>query len=96
MQEVLRVGSVVVSTKGRDKDTYLMVYEVIAEDRILVVDGDKRPLNNKKVKNVKHVKATGFVLEKIAEKIKNNKAIFDKEIAKALREVLEKRLKKEV
>ena len=48
-------GEAVISLQGRDKGKYYVVAEVRG-DRVLVVDGEKRKLENPKIKNVKHLR----------------------------------------
>ena len=63
---MLKEGSIVRSTAGRDKDRLLVV--VAAEDRaVLVCDGKERPLERPKRKNPRHVEDTGFALGQNAE-----------------------------
>ncbi len=79
----MKIGTLIKSTSGRDKNTYYMVKEILDNKFVLVVDGNIRKLNNPKKKSRKH-----FVeicnLEKIGEKIIENKQIFDKEVNKAI------------
>ncbi len=59
---MLKVGTVVKSLAGRDKDKLL---SVVGEsgNHILVCDGKERPLERPKQKNTRHLKPTGAVLE---------------------------------
>ena len=63
---MLKEGSIVRSTAGRDKGRLLVV---IAElpDAVLVCDGKERPLERAKRKNPRHIEDTGLVLEQKAE-----------------------------
>lgn len=61
------VGQLCYSKQGRDKDKVYIVYEIVDEDYILVVNGKDRTISNPKKKNKKH-------LQKINQKIKG----FDK------------------
>ena len=58
----LKIGSVVVSKAGKDKDAMLAVVK-IAEDGIYVCNGKDRPLESPKRKNPKHLAVTHYVLE---------------------------------
>lgn len=51
----LKVGQVVKSRAGRDSGRAFLIYEIIDEQFVLVVDGDLRKLSNPKKKNVKHL-----------------------------------------
>ncbi|MEG1613444.1 MAG: KOW domain-containing RNA-binding protein [Clostridia bacterium] len=79
------VGSVVLSTAGRDKGRYYIVVEIISEDYVKISDGNLRPQEKAKLKKSKHLKPNGDFLSKIAEKLTTKKQVFDAEIRSALR-----------
>jgi len=81
----IRVGSVVLSTQGRDKGMYFLVVSV-GKGFVFLADGGMRKLNAPKKKNVKHVSFSGAVLEAIAEKLTTGKKVFDSEVKSALRQ----------
>ena len=85
MTENIGIGSVVLSTQGRDKDMYFVVVGV-GKDVVYLADGGMRKLNAPKKKNVKHVSYSGVVLEGIAAKLADNKKVFDSEVKSALRQ----------
>ena len=86
MEEIFpKVGRVVYSKLGRDKGKYYVIYEVLENGYVTIVDGDIRKLDNPKKKNIKHLKMTYDCLDGIASKIANKVKIFDKEIVSALR-----------
>ncbi len=55
----LQVGQFVKSRAGRDKGKVFIVYEVINDAYVYVVDGDLRKLEKPKKKKVKHLKIEG-------------------------------------
>ncbi|MBQ2711273.1 MAG: KOW domain-containing RNA-binding protein [Clostridia bacterium] len=81
----IRVGSVVLSTQGRDKGMYFLVVSV-GKGFVFLADGGMRKLNAPKKKNVKHVSFSGVMLEAIAEKLTTGKKVFDSEVKSALRQ----------
>jgi len=81
----IEVGSIVFSKAGRDKGNYFMVYEVLNQDFVTLVDGSMRKLANPKKKKVKHVKNTLTVLDAIAAKLRGKAAVYDAEIYSALK-----------
>ena len=85
MKESISIGSVVLSTQGRDKDMYFVVVSV-GKDVVYLADGGMRKLNAPKKKNVKHVSHSGVVLDSIATKLRDNKKVFDSEVKSALRQ----------
>ena len=73
----MKRGDIVVSTAGRDKNSFLAV---IGFDRgyILVVDGKRRPLERPKRKNEKHISLTG-------QSLKTEEFISNKSLRRALK-----------
>ncbi len=58
----LKIGRVVRSKAGRDKDKYLAVIGFDG-DKILVCEGKERPLERPKVKNLRHIEITDRILD---------------------------------
>ena len=58
----LAVGQVVRSKAGHDKGDVMVVLELVDAKHVLVVDGDRRPLEKPKKKRVKHLQAFHHVL----------------------------------
>ena len=85
MKVDIGIGSVVLSTQGRDKDMYFVVVSV-GKDVVYLADGGMRKLNAPKKKNIKHVSDSGVVLESIAKKFSEGKKVFDSEVKSALRQ----------
>ena len=89
MSENMSIGSVVLSTQGRDKGMYFVVVAV-GKDVVYLADGGMRKLNAPKKKNVKHVSHSGVVLESISAKLHEGKKVFDSEVKSALRQFNQK------
>ena len=79
------IGSVVLSTQGRDKGMYFVV-TALGNGVVFLADGGMRKLAAPKKKNVKHVSDSGVVLESIASKLTEGKKVFDSEVKSALRQ----------
>ena len=79
------IGSVVLSTAGRDKGRFFLVVAIVDDKYVKIADGDLRPQEKAKLKKIKHLKFNGDVIEKIAQKILTDKQVFDAEIRSALR-----------
>ena len=58
---MLKRGSVVVSSAGRDKGTFLAVLR-LEPDGVWIADGRRRPLERPKRKNPRHVAETPFTV----------------------------------
>ncbi|HSN65511.1 MAG TPA: RNA-binding protein [Fusibacter sp.] len=57
----LQIGQFVKSKAGRDKGNVLIVFGIVDEQYVLVVDGDLRKLEKPKKKKVKHLSKIGDV-----------------------------------
>ncbi len=81
----IQVGSVVLSTQGRDKGMYFVV--VATDDKaVYLADGGMRRLASPKRKNPKHLSDSGVKLDAIATKLTDGKKVFDSEVKSALRQ----------
>lgn len=85
MKDDIGIGSIVLSTQGRDKGMYFVVVAV-QDNAVYLADGGMRRLAAPKKKNVKHVSDSGVVLDGIAQKLCQQKKVFDSEIKSALRQ----------
>lgn len=85
MKDDIGIGSVVLSTQGRDKGMYFVV-TAVGKDTVYLADGGMRKLAAPKKKNVKHVSHSGVVLDTIASKLVEGKKVFDSEVKSALRQ----------
>lgn len=81
----MELGQIVFSKAGRDSGKYYCVVEIIDENTVKIADGNLRHIKSAKLKNVKHLKTNGDILEKISEKLKNSQQVFDAELFSALR-----------
>lgn len=87
----LRFGQLVRSMAGRDDHQFYLIFNMIGDRFIEVVDGDKHPVNKPKKKNVKHLKVTMMVAKEIEASISKGELIDNFEIVTAI-----KRLKNEL
>lgn len=69
----LLVGQLCSSKQGRDKNKLYIIYEIVDEDYVLVVDGNKKTIENPKKKNIKHLQKINDIVENFYEDIKVNK-----------------------
>lgn len=73
----LKIGQIVKSKAGRDKDRVFIVCEILDEQFVFVCDGDLRKLNAPKKKKVKHLMIYNTVLTEFAEKLQRNENLDD-------------------
>ena len=84
-----RVGMVVASRMGRDKDKVFMVAAIVNPEFVMLADGKYRKLASAKLKRWKHVKPVGKALEGIAAKLETGKKVFDSELYSALKSAVD-------
>jgi ribosomal protein L14E/L6E/L27E len=68
--KVLEKGEIVYSTKGRDAGRIYVVVD-ICEGFVYICNGELRPLEKPKRKNITHVKSTNIVSDLIKGKLQN-------------------------
>lgn len=78
------VGDIVKSIAGRDSGRYFIIWEVLDDSFVTIVDGDLRKIDNPKRKRVKHLKATGIKTENSSVISKKNLKEANAEIKKLL------------
>ena len=80
----LKIGQIVKSKAGRDKDRIFILYQVIDENNVLVCDGELRKLSSLKKKKIKHLIVYNTVLTEFAEKLQSNENLNDAFVRKLL------------
>ena len=80
----LKIGQIVKSKAGRDKERIFLICQVVDEQFVLVCDGNLRKLNNPKKKKVKHLMIYNTVLTEFAEKLQCNENLNDAYIRRLL------------
>ena len=80
----VEIGQVVKSKSGRDKGRIFLVYEVIGNGYVNIVDGDLRKLDKPKKKKIKHFSIYNTVLDEFREKLENQVNINNAYIRKLL------------
>jgi large subunit ribosomal protein L14e len=80
----ISLGQVVRSKAGRDKDSCFLVWEILNDSFVYLVDGDLRKVENPKRKNIKHLQKTSRVLEPIAAKLKAGEKVTNAEIRRSI------------
>jgi len=80
----VQAGQLVCSTAGRDKGKFYIVYRVVSELMVLVVDGYRRKVENPKKKNIKHLKAYNVWSDEIRQKINSGDKVTDVEVREAV------------
>jgi len=85
MAENVQIGRLVRSAAGRDKGKFYLIYDVLDEAFVRVIDGEKRTIDNPKKKNIKHLELLPAIAEAVAEKLRMEQAVLGNEISEAVR-----------
>jgi len=86
LDTAFKVGEIVKSTAGRDKDTYYLVIDNKTNKKIKVVDGVKRKFNNPKYKNSKHLESTGQIAKDFLRDLKNQNRVRSEDVRLILKD----------
>lgn len=83
--ENVQVGQLVSSKAGRDKERFYLIWKLLDDAFVEVVDGDLRGSQNPKKKNIKHLQTYGQYSKKVTANALGG--ITDPEIRQELGEV---------
>ena len=72
------------SKAGHDKGHIYLVIAVEG-DRVSLCDGDKRPLDNPKIKNIKHIQPVRDIPEEFRQMCRQNDNFYNEGIKRALK-----------
>lgn len=78
------IGQLVCSQGGRDRGNYYLILEVIDDNFVYLVDGDKRRMENPKLKNVKHLQFFTAVAEELAMQWEAGQPVGNTEVRKMI------------
>lgn len=81
------VGSVVLSTAGRDAGRLFVVTEIVDEAYVFIADGSLRRVEKPKKKKIKHLKVTDKLNTEIKRKLENKEKVSNAEIRKYLKTI---------
>ena len=80
----LKIGQIVKSKAGRDKNRVFIITQILDEQYVLVCDGDLRKLSSPKKKKVKHLVIYNTVLTEFSEKLQSNENLNDAYVRRLL------------
>ena len=78
------VGQLVKSKSGRDMMRLFLVYEVVDNEHVLLVDGKARKLEKPKLKKIKHLIVYHTIVEDFQKKVEENSKLTNSQIRKYL------------
>jgi len=83
----IRPGQVVKSTAGRDYGNLYLIYQVLDDRYVEVVDGQHRRVEKPKKKNIRHLKLLNHQAEEILVALQNHEKVSNQEIRKVLKSI---------
>ena len=86
----VEIGSIVISTAGRDEGRSYIVIQELDDDFVMVANGALRKMDRQKKKRRKHLKPTGRVVEALRDRLSQGKPVEDHELRDWLSEEEEK------
>lgn len=81
----VQVGQLVRSSAGRDKGKVYLIYDLLDEAFVRVIDGEKKKLTNPKRKNIKHLDIFPVKADIVAEKLIRGEPVTEKEISETIK-----------
>lgn len=84
-RDVVQIGHLVCSAKGRDKGRFYLVVGCDDPARICLADGERRKVENPKYKNIKHLDIREAIAGEIKIKAANGRRINNADIRKELK-----------
>ena len=82
----MKIGEVVCSKAGRDKNKYFIVTKIIDELFIEICDGKLRKLDKPKRKKIKHLKGTDVIIESLSDRIVTDQKVTNSDLRRAISE----------
>ena len=86
---ILEKGQLVRSIAGHDKGEYFLVYQIIDDNFVLIVNGKTRKLEKPKLKKIKHLSKVNKKSDVIDSLDKNDLQSQNKKIRNVIFELLE-------
>ncbi|EOD01013.1 KOW domain-containing RNA-binding protein [Caldisalinibacter kiritimatiensis] len=80
----IEIGQVVRSKAGRDKGRVFVVFDIIDDKYVLIVDGDIRKISKPKKKKIRHLIVYKTILNELKKKIINKEKFNNAYVRRAL------------
>lgn len=95
MKENYMIGQLVCSKCGRDQGNFYLVFEIINDCFVYLVDGERRRMENPKRKNIKHLQFFPAVAEQLALQWEAGQQVGNTEVRKVLTSLKQVRVDRE-
>ncbi|WP_209125335.1 KOW domain-containing RNA-binding protein [Alkalihalobacillus sp. BA299] len=84
------IGQVVEVVKGRDRERFCIVIEIIDHRFVYIADGDNRKFDNAKKKNVQHLKFMDYVSDEVKNSMNETGRVTNAKLRFAIQKFLER------
>jgi ribosomal protein L14E/L6E/L27E len=84
------LGRLVYSLNGRDQGRPFVIIRIVNERYVIVSDGDKRKIENPKMKNVKHLQYTKIKANEVIDYLNRGEVPDNHIIRRNIRQILER------
>lgn len=91
-QPLLNIGEIVEILTGREKGKYGVIIGKENDRYIFIADGDKRKFDQPKRKNIRHIRATGYISKEIVDSLDKNGKVTNAKLRYVLQDYLSNRL----
>ncbi|MDD3654300.1 MAG: KOW domain-containing RNA-binding protein [Desulfotomaculaceae bacterium] len=85
MRNLLQIGHLVSSIKGRDRGKYYLVVDILSQCMVLIANGEERKIENPKRKNVKHLHFFGIIAAEVSDKAMSGRRVTNTDIRKGIK-----------
>lgn len=79
------IGRIAYSKAGRDQGRFFIIFDVINDNYVNIVDGDLRTVEKPKKKKIKHLEITDEVMEDARDMIISNNSISNIKVRRFLK-----------
>lgn len=79
-----QVGQLVKSKSGRDKNRLFLIFDVLNETFVRVVDGDCRKIDNPKKKNLRHVQLFPIIAKEFQQRVSRGEYVDNAEVRRVI------------
>lgn len=90
-----QIGQLVCSLSGRDRGKFYLVFEIINDNFVYLVDGDKRRMENPKRKNIRHLRGFSAVAERLASQWEAGQQVGNGEVRRVINALIQAHVDKE-
>ncbi|OPX84405.1 MAG: hypothetical protein A4E53_04185 [Pelotomaculum sp. PtaB.Bin104] len=89
VRDMVEIGHLVSSIKGRDRGRYYLVVGIISQSMVLVADGEERKVEDPKRKNVRHLHLFNVIAGEVLNKALSGRRVTNTDIRREIKSLTE-------